>query len=323
MMNTIHSFFILGAIAAFLAGCKSSTETQLNGGSGNGTNGPGFLYAGTFGDGVFRSTDNGLSWLRTDSGLTSDSILALASNGTYLFAGTYGRGIFRSSDNGQSWMQVNSGLSNLFIQSLLTSGSNLYVGTDKGIFSSTDSGENWSPTEYTDIDIRALTAMGRVLFAASTITIHGQLGVFRSSDSGLSWSLMDNGFPDITTNVLAAVGQTLLAGTIEGLFISNDSGVSWQSTNVQGSAWALFGNGNNLLAGLINGEIFHSIDDGNNWVSSTISTSSDVRGFASDGVRIFAGTDGNGVFVSTDNGAEWVTANNGIENEQVTAVAIH
>src|ERR1035441_6201342 len=110
-MKPLYRFFILGAVASLLAGCKSSTETQLDGGSGSGSNGPGYLYAGTFSDGIFRSTDNGTTWLRSNSGLTCDTVLAFASDSTYLFAGTFGGGVFRSSNNGTSWTQVNNGLS--------------------------------------------------------------------------------------------------------------------------------------------------------------------------------------------------------------------
>jgi len=47
------------------------------------------LFAGTEGDGVFLSTDNGASWTAASSGLPEDTeILCLAVNGPNLFAGT-------------------------------------------------------------------------------------------------------------------------------------------------------------------------------------------------------------------------------------------
>src|ERR1044071_9031493 len=54
-----------------------------------------YLIAGTSG-GVFRSTDNGASWV--SSGLTGINVQALAGNGTHLFAGTFGGGVFVSTD---------------------------------------------------------------------------------------------------------------------------------------------------------------------------------------------------------------------------------
>ena len=60
------------------------------------------LFAGTWGAGVFLSTDNGTSWSAVNSGLTNYSVMALAvspvsggTGGTNLFAGTYTYGVWR------------------------------------------------------------------------------------------------------------------------------------------------------------------------------------------------------------------------------------
>ena len=102
-MNVLRRVFVFGASAVLLAGCKSSTETELNGETGNGSvNGPGYLYAGMVGTGIYRSTNNGLNWTQMDAGLASDTVYSLVGSGSFVFAGTYGAGIFRSSDNGRS-----------------------------------------------------------------------------------------------------------------------------------------------------------------------------------------------------------------------------
>src|SRR6188472_3749650 len=56
------------------------------------------IYAGTFGGGVFLTSNNGLLWTPVNSGLTNTDVQALASttNGTTVFAGTYGGGVFLS-----------------------------------------------------------------------------------------------------------------------------------------------------------------------------------------------------------------------------------
>src|SRR5438046_8385482 len=67
------------------------------------TNANGFVFAGTQGGGVFRSSDNGATWTPVNTGLTSTDIHALATNSAGdLFAGTFG-GAFRSTDNGDTW----------------------------------------------------------------------------------------------------------------------------------------------------------------------------------------------------------------------------
>src|ERR1035437_5473395 len=88
------------------------------------TNGPGggdipcfavsgsHLFAGTFGNGVYLSTNSGTSWTAVNNGLPASSfITALAVSGTNIFAGTYGYGggVFLSTNNGTTWTAVNNG----------------------------------------------------------------------------------------------------------------------------------------------------------------------------------------------------------------------
>ncbi|NOT63532.1 MAG: hypothetical protein HOP19_25250, partial [Acidobacteria bacterium] len=68
------------------------------------------IFAGTYGDGVFRSTDGGVNWTAVNTGLTNKSVWALTTIGTNVFAGTEGGGVFRSTDSGANWTEVNTGL---------------------------------------------------------------------------------------------------------------------------------------------------------------------------------------------------------------------
>ena len=79
-------------------------------------NSPGTLYAGTWGGGVFKSTDSGDNWVEKNSGfpihrfghfVSSLVVDPLSSNN--LYAGTK-RGIFKSSDGGSTWIEKNFGL---------------------------------------------------------------------------------------------------------------------------------------------------------------------------------------------------------------------
>jgi ligand-binding sensor domain-containing protein len=103
------------------------------------------LFAGSY-EGVFRSANNGASWMSVNAGLTNTQITALASVGPYLFAGTGdGGGIFISTDNGSKWQGVNNGFAlngnNVTsINALVSSGTTLYAGTDSGAYLSTDYG---------------------------------------------------------------------------------------------------------------------------------------------------------------------------------------
>ena len=62
------------------------------------------FYAGTFGGGVFKSTDfDNPSWVASNNGLTNPNILELAidpGDNTRIYAGTDGGGVFRSENSG-------------------------------------------------------------------------------------------------------------------------------------------------------------------------------------------------------------------------------
>jgi len=54
-----------------------------------------YLFGGTRGGGMFRSTNNGTSWTSVNTGLTGRYVNALAVNGSNLFAGTDDGGVWR------------------------------------------------------------------------------------------------------------------------------------------------------------------------------------------------------------------------------------
>jgi len=59
----------------------------------------GDLFAGTDGDGIFRSADSGTTWLQINNGLNASVLngLAVTPNGN-VFAATLGGGVSRSAD---------------------------------------------------------------------------------------------------------------------------------------------------------------------------------------------------------------------------------
>jgi hypothetical protein len=67
------------------------------------------LLGGTFGEGIFRSTDNGNTWLQVvPHGVTINSF-AYHTEGKILAAADT-NGVYLSTDNGTNWSTINSGL---------------------------------------------------------------------------------------------------------------------------------------------------------------------------------------------------------------------
>ncbi len=95
------------------------------------------IFAGAYGNrgNIFVSTDNGNNWSIRDSGLTDNSVNALASGEGYLFAGT-NSGLYVSSNNGSSWTYDSVGVPAQAsgINTLAVVNSHLYVATSNGVW---------------------------------------------------------------------------------------------------------------------------------------------------------------------------------------------
>jgi len=250
------------------------------------------LFAGTDGDGVFLSTDNGTSWTTVNTGLTNAEVSALAVSGTNLFAGTHFGGVFLSTNNGTNWTAVNTGLMNTIVHALAVSGTNLFAGTEGGgVFLSTNNGTSWTEAGLFNFRVVSLAVSGTNLFAG----IYG--GVYRSTNNGTSWTGVSTGLPPgIIVNALAVSGSNLFAGTfLEGAFLSTDDGTSWTEvntglTNTYVNAFAV--SGTNLFAGTWGG-VFRLTSNDIIWTEiNTGLTDLYVDALAVSGTNLFAGTNG-------------------------------
>jgi hypothetical protein len=130
------------------------------------------IFAGTFGGGIFLSTNNGANWTAVDSGIPYiyeyTAVLCLGVSGSNIFAGT-GDGVFLSTNNGTSWSIANTGLTG-FATCFAVNASDIFEGNgDGGVFASTDNGRSWSraDTGLTTIRVICLAIYGSNIFAGS------------------------------------------------------------------------------------------------------------------------------------------------------------
>ena len=279
---------------------------------------PGTVYAGSNGDGIFRSVDGGASWAAINAGLTNPIVAAIAVHpfGTgIVYAGTTGGGVFRSLDGGASWGPVNTGLVNGVITALAINPvvpTTLYAATTGGgVFRSVNGGESWAQINVglTNPVVTAL-AVNPVTFSIVYAGTTGG-GVFRSFNAGGSWAATNSGLLNTQVSALAINPVTpaiLYAGTTGGgVFRSADGGTSWAAVNsgienVNTIITSLVINPrapNVLYASAPGTGVFRTLNAGFNWSPfNTGLTNTDVNTLAITpaGVCVHAGTRGSGVF---------------------------
>ncbi len=281
------------------------------------------IFAGTNGEGVFLSSDNGGHW--TPSGRIRTGIQSFAVNGNTVFAGSNG-GVYRSTDTGNSWTNLGP---NFEILSLAVHGDTLFAGTYLGgVFRSADNGTTWSEVNngLTNLEVFSLAFEGHYLFAGTNGSI------FRSADHGSSWIPLNNGIDYSATSDprvydIAVSGNTLLVGALGGMYRSTDDGDSWSTannglTNTAPGIHSIVVSGGDLFASTMCSGVFRSSDDGDNWTQlKTGLINTCVLTLFVNGNNIFAGTSGGGIFLSSDAGNSWTQVNNELNNTYVKSLA--
>jgi photosystem II stability/assembly factor-like uncharacterized protein len=97
------------------------------------TGGSDTLFMSTDANGVYRSTNKGITWNAANTNInTAQPIYALAVKGHDIYAGSDGYGIYKSTNHGSSWNTVNTGLPGSYygIGAMVAHGNNIYAGTN-------------------------------------------------------------------------------------------------------------------------------------------------------------------------------------------------
>ena len=191
------------------------------------------VYAGTH-DGLFITTDNGLTWAQNNflANIPVSSILIDSNNNIYCGTGYYsnGHGIFYSRDGGQNWTQM--GLNGQIVLSLaLDSYGNIYAGTKyNGLQKTTDLGQTWTTYNkglYRKEVFRLKLNKQDDIFIGSE-----NEGVFRSTNNGDSFEHI--GLPiSRVKNIVFSGDSLILTSTPSGVQKHNRITKKWTNLGLQ------------------------------------------------------------------------------------------
>jgi ligand-binding sensor domain-containing protein len=282
----------------------------------------GAIYAGSFGHGIFCSSDRGSTWVRGGGGVTDPFILSLSSTKDgAIYAGTFRGGVFRSRDAGHSWQPVSAGLKRLEVKALLAVEQELFAGTGDGVYRLRHSDDHWIPltTGLEDILVHALArSADGTLFAGTS----GK-GLFRFSPRSSGWVRMHQGLKDhegMIENFIRVLvidpDQSIVAGTFDGgVFRSADGGLTWRPISralPNDSIRGIVSSDRSLVVATGNG-IFKTVDQGRQWIPVN-------KGLTNQAIQVLIGSKETGLYAGTssgvfrsDDGSSWIAINEGLE----------
>ena len=261
------------------------------------------VFAGTYDDGVYKTTDAGSTWVQVNEGLP------------------YGPGLHDGD------------IRALVVSPDFARDSTIFAVTDgEGVYKSIDGGTSWQSIENPAKDIYDL-ALSPKYPNEKTIYLGTHEGVYQSNDNGASWNLLINGITAVNVEELEVSPDfdndgTVFAGTWRGLFKSLDGGISWGLNGFDGRTVDIELSPNfksdRMLFALVEDSLFKSTDTGESWslvATDLIGKLAISPNYPIDST-IFVYSEGGGVFKSIDNGNSWNAVNNGLTSLEISALAI-
>ncbi|MBB4080990.1 photosystem II stability/assembly factor-like uncharacterized protein [Lewinella aquimaris] len=333
-------------------------------------NDPLTYYMGTTGGGVWKTEDAGQHWSNISDGyFGTGSVGAVAvsrSNPQIVYVGmgehaprgvmtSHGDGVYKSTNGGKSWthlgLKESQHVSRIIIHP--TNPNLVYVAAqgqlygpneERGVYRSTDGGENWERVLYVnDLTGAAELSMDlsnpNVLYAA--MWHHQRLpwqvvsggpgsGLYKSTDGGTSWEEMTEGLPEEKGKMAIAVSHSntdKVYALVEsdsqadkgGLFVSGDAGARWtrvsDDNRLTQRAWyyteVFVDPSNENVVYVLSAPALRSIDGGTTWetLSGTHGDYHDLWINPDNPRNLCIANDG-GAAISFNYGESWSTQDN-------------
>ena len=246
---------------------------------------------GLWGGGVIAvSSDGGRTWERRDAGLEDFSVRAMAidpNDANTIVAGGL-TGVYRSFDAGKSWEKISDQVN---VESLAIdprSRDRIFVGTWRQGWRTDDGGKSWKHIAegmVLDTDMFSITIDPK---KPDNVWVATCGWVYNSQNGGDKWTRYRDGFNNRRihdVDIDPCDENTVYAGSVAGLYRSDDKGKSWYVVSDEGL--------------VINSIVLHPQRP----------------------QRIVLGVEGDGVYVSNDRGQTYQRTSDGLHNLRITTIA--
>ena len=183
------------------------------------------IYFAYFGDGVYRTENQGYSFDEFNTGLTNINIRSICVLLDSIVVVSTDEGVFKRTTNSEKWAFANKGLDGQQVYRFGVFNSEIFAVTTNGIYKTTDL-KNWlfigKPIQ--DMLLSFCTADSLLFVGTSN-------GIYQSLDSGTSWQYISATSAMKSVNSIVFNNNTIYSGADDGIYISKDFGKSWIKNN--------------------------------------------------------------------------------------------
>jgi photosystem II stability/assembly factor-like uncharacterized protein len=247
------------------------------------------LFAASEDTGVWASDNGGQSWYRVNSSLyeMTFDVSGFAEGRNRLWAGFRGGGVCLSTDGGRTWQRFNEGFqTQAFVGGVVQIGDTLFAAVENafglqpsGVYRTSVHKAEWvrfgtgMPTTVPEFSGLHKTA-SNVLIAPSSNNGVRRGNIYVSEDFGRTWQdrRIADAFQVFSVHI---VGNSIFAGTSNGIYFSNDNCKTWRNIGLRGKlvdrVIALAEGANASMYAAVDGEGIFFGDSGEEglWVSLT------------------------------------------------------
>jgi photosystem II stability/assembly factor-like uncharacterized protein len=250
---------------------------------------PANVFAGTNGDGTYKSPDGGRHWHQFNAGLQKGTISAIVNQVVFnplgsetVYAATT-VGVFRSSDGGRTWTERMVGMTEInFVVALAIDRAHpniMYAGTTGGVYRTKNATESWEKITQGMVAFDA--KMASMALGVNRIVIDGTnsdivyagttQGLFKSMNQGDQWTKMGKALKDVYISGIQLDpinSQTMYLATSGGVQKSTDGGNTWKLKNTGIEATSIRSiqmspmDQNILYAGTNGGGLYRTVNGG-------------------------------------------------------------
>lgn len=253
------------------------------------------LFAGTYGNGVYSSIDNGDTWIPFGDGVYP-MVTGLGIDGDDLYAGTLG-GIYRSNVNSPTWYSITEGFYATGSQSFIFKENSILASSDDGVIRSTDNGITWQRIDSIHISYSYYQSFALLDQGSRILAGYNNKGIRLSMDNGTTWDYSNDGISSRTVNALYKIDDNIVLGTNgSGVYYSDNDGTSWVQSDLTTSQVLDFCEEENIVFAGGTAGVFMSTDYGLTWKDIGEGLPYSVTSLNVAGKYIFAGLHGSGVW---------------------------